>query len=134
MPSIQSQLTVLDGDVTLSIEFRIWRDVSCGKGIAALDPKDNASRTFLASSRGAIHSILGAKYQCGELICYEGQENGSYTPQKDHTGLLNGASVPFHELARLGESIESQGWANTQKLHSHRLPPPTPHVEWPSLD
>ena len=134
MPPIHSQLTVLDGDTPLSIEFRIWRDASTGKGLAALDPKDNASRTFLASSRGAVQAILGAKYQCGQLVCYEGQDNGSYTPQKEHYGLLHGASVPFGELARIGESIEAQGWENAQKLDSHRLPPHTPHGQGPSFD
>lgn len=130
MPSIDTNLTVRDGTITLSLELRLWKDED-GRGIIALDPADGSSRAFMVNHRSGIRAAACEKYGLNDLAVYEGQGNGQYTPQDPKGGLMHGATLTIEKLTELGEFVSSQAWKHGKDLNDKRLPPPTPHTLWP---
>lgn len=119
---IKTSISVTDQGVQLTIGVRIWRDQQHNTGIVALDPKDEASRSLMIQERGFIKTALGQAHSLTDLVCYESQGNGLYTPGHS-TMLRNGASLKESELVRVANDIEANGWKRCQDLSNNRLPP-----------
>lgn len=130
MPAIQTQLKARDGGVTFTIDIQLWKDKD-GRGFAAADPKDEASRHFMIHERGQIKAVLGQAHGLRDLQMYEHQDNGLYTPSQEDGRMLNGASLTKQQVEDFGERLQTQALKHSQDLGQHKMPAPTPHTSWP---
>ena len=112
------------------VDIRIWKGKD-GRAVAALDPQNHDSHQFMIEGRDLFKAILAGKHDLKDFVMYESQGNGMYTPSKPTDMLHHGASIREAELVGFGERLEAQAWKHSQKLAEHKLPPPTPHTEWP---
>jgi hypothetical protein len=128
MPSVETEFT--DYTHGIRIGVRIWRDHE-GRAIIALDPRNDISRDSLINGRRFLKGYFDQKYELADSVMYESQDNGTYTPVREDFKLNHGASISNVRMQEAGEALEVQAWKHSQKLDSHRLPPPTPYTEWP---
>lgn len=107
MAEIQSSLSVRDGAVKISVEFRIWR-AKDGNSLIVLDPQDRRSHEFVQREAKRINTILSTKFDLREPAVYERDfEDGSFVPQKGSKSYFNGMPMLGFEADELGRLIEN---------------------------
>ena len=130
MPSIKCLVKVVDGGVTVTLDFRLWKDKD-GRGFAAVDPQDEQSRHFLTRERQALKVAVANAFGLGDLKTVEHQGNGQYTPIDKNGHMVHGSSMSEREVEDFGQHLEDQAWKHSQQLTQHQMPAPTPHTSWP---
>lgn len=124
-------ITLADGEEIVVIKMRLWKGAD-GQGFVALEPDGDKARMTMIGCREPMRQRIAAAHGLYNVVVYESQGNGLYTPTRPNNVLQHGASINEKELERLGEFVERLGWQQTLDMAENRLPPPAPDMEWPS--
>jgi len=128
---LKELITVADGEDVLVLNLRVWKGPD-RQGIASLEPEGDKARMAMIECRDVFRERIAWAYRLDDVVIYESQGNGLFTPSRPNRVLHHGASINEAELRRLGKHIEDHGWKPTMDLAKNRLPPPVPDMEWPT--